>query len=40
MNITRERTDDGVTERLFDLTVAGDTIPVVIWAPENAKTGG
>ncbi len=34
---TRERTTDGVTERLFDLTVAGERVPAVIWAPEGAK---
>jgi dienelactone hydrolase len=33
---TRERTENGVTERLFDLTVAGERVPAVIWAPENA----
>ena len=37
MNITRERTEDGVTERLFDLTVAGDAVPGVVWAPEGAR---
>jgi len=34
---TREKTDNGVTERLFDLTVAGERVPAVIWAPEGAK---
>ncbi len=33
---TRERTEDGVTERLFDLTVAGERVPAVLWAPEGA----
>jgi hypothetical protein len=37
MEFTRERTEDGVTERLFDLTVAGEIVPGVIWAPENAR---
>jgi pimeloyl-ACP methyl ester carboxylesterase len=36
MEFTRERTQDGVTERLFDLTVAGERVPAVIWAPEDA----
>lgn len=34
---TRERTEDSVTERLFDLTVAGERVPAVIWAPEGAS---
>jgi pimeloyl-ACP methyl ester carboxylesterase len=34
---TRERSADGVTERLFELTVAGERVPAVIWAPEGAK---
>jgi dienelactone hydrolase len=34
---TRERTENGVTERLFDLTIAGERVPAVIWAPENAR---
>ncbi len=33
---TRERSEDGVTERLFDLTISGERVPAVIWAPENA----
>jgi cephalosporin-C deacetylase-like acetyl esterase len=37
MEFTRERTADGVTERLFDITVAGDRVPAVIWAPEGAR---
>ncbi|HEY1708339.1 MAG TPA: hypothetical protein VGG10_08725 [Rhizomicrobium sp.] len=37
VTFTRERSTDGVTERLFDLTVAGERVPAVIWAPENAK---
>ena len=36
MNITRERTDNGVTEHLFDLDVAGERVPGVVWAPEGA----
>ncbi|HEY5106696.1 MAG TPA: hypothetical protein VII73_07975 [Caulobacteraceae bacterium] len=37
MEFTRERSADGVTERLFDLTVAGERVPAVIWAPEDAR---
>jgi dienelactone hydrolase len=37
IEFTRERTADGVTERLFDLTVAKERVPAVIWAPEGAK---
>jgi cephalosporin-C deacetylase-like acetyl esterase len=37
VSFTREKTEDGVTERLFDLTVAGERVPAVVWAPENAK---
>ncbi|MGH6871471.1 MAG: hypothetical protein ACREHE_08190 [Rhizomicrobium sp.] len=33
---TRERSAEGVTERLFDLTVAGERVPAVIWSPEGA----
>jgi dienelactone hydrolase len=34
---TREKSEDGVTERLFDLTVDGERVPAVLWAPESAK---
>lgn len=37
VEFTRERTADGATERLFELTVAGDRVPAVIWAPEGAE---
>lgn len=37
VTFTRERSENGVTERLFDLTVAGDRVPAVVWAPEGAK---
>jgi len=33
----RERSADGVTERLFDLTVAGERVPAVIWTPDGAS---
>ena len=31
------RTEDGVTRRSFELTVAGETVPAVIWSPEGAS---
>jgi len=37
VTFTRERSENGVTERLFDLTVAGERVPAVIWSPEGAK---
>src|SRR5580704_13075691 len=37
IEFTREKTADGVTERLFDLTVAGNRVPAVIWAPDGAS---
>jgi dienelactone hydrolase len=37
LTFTRERTENGVTERLFDLAVAGERVPAVIWSPENAR---
>jgi len=37
VEFTRERSADGVTERLFDLAVAGDRVPAVIWTPEGAE---
>jgi dienelactone hydrolase len=36
-SFTRERSEADVTERLFDLTVDGERVPAVIWAPEGAK---
>ncbi|HXQ13381.1 MAG TPA: hypothetical protein VN814_02015 [Caulobacteraceae bacterium] len=36
MEFTDERTEDGVTRRSFQLTVAGETVPAVIWAPAGA----
>lgn len=36
MEFTRERTLDGVTERLFELTVSGERVPAVVWTPEGA----
>jgi len=37
VSFTRERSENGVTEYLFDLTVAGERVPAVIWAPEGKK---
>jgi dienelactone hydrolase len=37
MEFTDERTEHGVTRRSFEITVAGETVPAVIWAPEGAK---
>ncbi len=37
VTFTRERTENGVTERLFDLTVAGERVPAVIWSPEAGR---
>jgi pimeloyl-ACP methyl ester carboxylesterase len=36
---TRERSENNVTERLFELTVAGERVPGVVWAPQDAKGG-
>lgn len=37
VEFTRERTVDGVTERLFSVEVAGESVPAVVWAPEGAR---
>lgn len=37
VTFTRERSEAGVTERLFDLTVDGERVPAVLWSPEGAK---
>ena len=37
ITFARERTENGVTEYLFDLMVAGERVPAAIWAPEGAK---
>jgi dienelactone hydrolase len=37
MEFTDERTEHGVTRRSFEITVAGERVPAVIWAPEGAK---
>lgn len=36
MRITSESVLDGVAERLFELEVAGDRVPGVLWAPDGA----
>jgi pimeloyl-ACP methyl ester carboxylesterase len=38
MTFTQERAEDGgVVRRSFELTVDGERVPAVIWAPEGAK---
>lgn len=37
MQFTNEQTDNGVTRRSFELKVAGESVPAVLWAPEGAK---
>lgn len=37
MNLTQEISENGVTERHFELTVTGELVPGVIWAPEGAR---
>ncbi len=37
ITFTRERSEAGVTERLFDLSVDGERVPAVLWAPEDAS---
>jgi dienelactone hydrolase len=36
MDFTDIRTDAGVTRRSFELSVEGEAVPAVIWAPEGA----
>jgi pimeloyl-ACP methyl ester carboxylesterase len=36
MPFTDERTQDGVTRRSFSVTVAGESVPAVIWTPAGA----
>ena len=36
MEFTDVRSDDGVTRRSFSVSVAGEDVPAVIWAPEGA----
>ena len=37
IEFTREKTAEGVSERLFDVAVAGERVPAVIWTPEGAR---
>jgi dienelactone hydrolase len=37
MKPASEHSEDGVTARLFDLTVAGEGVPGVVWTPERAE---
>jgi pimeloyl-ACP methyl ester carboxylesterase len=37
MEFTDERTEDGVTRRSFSVTVSGQSVPAVIWAPAGAS---
>ena len=37
LSITGQTTEAGVTELDFDLTVDGERVPAVIWAPEGAE---
>jgi dienelactone hydrolase len=37
MTFTDERSEDGVTRREFSLSVNGERVPGVVWAPEGAR---
>jgi pimeloyl-ACP methyl ester carboxylesterase len=37
MKFTAETTENGVVERLFELTVNGDRVPGVLWSPPGAQ---
>lgn len=37
MKFKKEKIVDGVVQRDFDIEVAGETVPCVIWAPETAN---
>ena len=37
MTFTDTRTDDGVTRRSFSVSIGGEEVPAVIWAPEGAQ---
>jgi len=37
MQFKKEKVIDGVLQRDFDLEVAGDTIPCVLWSPRDAR---
>ncbi len=36
LKFSREHSERGVTERLFDTTVAGAVVPAVVWSPADA----
>jgi dienelactone hydrolase len=36
MQVAGERIDHGVVERRFDMTIDGERVPGIIWAPEHA----
>ncbi len=37
MEFTEERVDENVRRYSFNVTVAGDTVPAALWAPDGAK---
>ncbi|MFI4950075.1 MAG: alpha/beta hydrolase [Caulobacterales bacterium] len=37
IEFTDQRSEDGVTRRSFEITVAGERVPAVLWAPEDAS---
>lgn len=37
MKFTQEKSEGGVTERFFELSVAGMPVPGTLWAPEGAR---
>jgi dienelactone hydrolase len=37
IDFTDQRTEDGVTRRSFAVTVAGESVPAVLWTPEAAS---
>jgi poly(3-hydroxybutyrate) depolymerase len=39
MHVIGETTTDGVAERVFELEVAGDRVPGVLWCPADASGG-
>ncbi|MFO0747569.1 MAG: alpha/beta hydrolase [Myxococcota bacterium] len=39
MKLTNLKTEDGVTERQLELTVAGNLVPGAVWTPEGARGG-
>ncbi len=35
--VLEEKTEDGITERRFDIVVNGETVPGCVWTPEGAE---